>query len=217
MNPNFHTNVTPGETARYFGVCVKTLRNWEKEGKIKCIRGPHNVRYYDITSVREFANYQQPPESGKKLIYARVSSAKQKGDLERQVQSLLEKFPGYEVIQDIGSGINWKRSGLRSLLQQCMARKVQEVVIAHRDRLSRLAFELIEFIITSSGAKLLVQDSNESSKTPNEELGEDLLSIMHIFSCREYGKRKYKKGGTKKEKTKEVGKSKGKRKSDQMS
>jgi predicted site-specific integrase-resolvase len=129
---------------------------------------------------------------GDRYIYARVSSSKQKDDLERQVQSLSAQFPEHRVLRDVGSGINWKRPGLRTLVQACLRGSLREVVVAHRDRLSRLGFDLLEYIIQQSGAELVVVGGGETcGLTSEQELGEDLLSIVHVFSSRHYGMRKY--------------------------
>jgi predicted site-specific integrase-resolvase len=100
------------------------------------------------------------------------------------------QYPQHKILRDIGSGINWKRPGLRSLVQACLRGTLQEVVVAHRDRLSRLGFELLEFLIEQSGARIVVMGGGEKSTT-EQELGEDLLSIIHVFSSRHYGMRKY--------------------------
>ena len=174
------------------GVHTSTLRRWDAAGKIKTKRTPGDHRLYDI---EPFLGPSEAPvcQANKEgIIYARVSSKKQIADLEPQVEHLQVEFPGYKVIRDVGSGINWKRRGLRTLLRSCMSRNVREVVVAHRDRLSRLAFDILKFIIEESGAKLVVHDA-PSDLTPAEELGEDLLSIIHVFSCRSYGKRTYRK------------------------
>ena len=188
-----HYFVNVNEAKTRLGVCSRTLRNWEEAGKIESVRGPSNKRFYDLSSIKgELGNVKRAAKKRRNVIYCRVSSQKQKADLERQTESLQRKYPGHEVIQDIGSGINWKRRGLRTILRYCMEGSLQTLVVAHRDRLSRLAFELIEFIVKENGGSIVV-DSRGQDKTPSEELGEDLLSIVHIFSCREYGKRKYSK------------------------
>ena len=95
------------------------------------------------------------------------------------------------IIQDIGSGINWKRSGLKTILELAMQKKLETVVVAHRDRLCRFAFELIQWILEKNEVKLVVL--NESICSTEQELAEDLLSIIHVFSCKQMGKRRYKK------------------------
>lgn len=195
------------------GVCSKTLRNWDTKGLITTTRTPTGVRLYDVESIAPTVgkSHGNSKHSGHNIVYARVSSAKQKTDLERQIQFLSDKFPGHQVIRDIGSGINWSRPGLKTLLRYCLDGSIREVVVAHRDRLSRLGFELLKFIIEEAGGKLVVLGEDQAGSEVNEfrpesELGEDLLSIIHVFSCRHYGRRKYKT----KSKT---GKGKGKSKS----
>ena len=202
------------------GVCSKTLRNWDTKGLISTIRTPTGVRLYDVGSIDKSISDTtgNAKSSGRRVVYARVSSTKQKADLERQIEFLSGKFPEHKVIRDIGSGINWSRPGLKTLLRYCLDGSIREVVVAHRDRLSRLGFELLKFIIEEAGGKLVVLGEDQTEQGANEfrpesELGEDLLSIIHVFSCRHYGKRKResrKPGGTGKpttteEKSEEVG------------
>ena len=126
-----------------------------------------------------------------KICYCRVSSHHQKDDLKRQITFMQSQFPTYTIIQDIGSGINWKRSGLTSILELAMQGKLQEVVVAHRDRLCRFAFELIQWLLEINGVQLVVL--NQEIQSTEQELAEDLLSIIHVFACRKMGKRRYQK------------------------
>jgi predicted site-specific integrase-resolvase len=103
---------------------------------------------------------------------------------------MAELYPNYEIIKDIGSGINWKRSGFQRIITETLKGGVQEVVVSHRDRLCRFSFELVESIFKTCNTKLVVQN-NEETKSDNEELAEDLLSIIHIFNCRQMGRRRY--------------------------
>jgi predicted site-specific integrase-resolvase len=126
-------------------------------------------------------------------IYARVSSKKQVEDLHRQVeylQSSNTKYIDYTVITDVASGINFKRKGLQTILDSCLQGIVGEIVIAHRDRLCRFGFELLQFIVERSNGKIIVIDDT-IDKTTEQILAEDLLSIIHIYSCRKMGKRRY--------------------------
>jgi predicted site-specific integrase-resolvase len=118
-----------------------------------------------------------------------VSSHKQKDELERQKEFMRKHYPNYEIISDIGSGINFKRKQFLWLLEQTSIGNVKEVVVAHRDRLSRFGFELIEWFFSKHNVKLVVLDKCESS--PQQELVTDLLSIITVFSCRIHGLRKY--------------------------
>jgi len=100
-----------------------------------------------------------------------------------------ELFPQYEIVQDIGSGLNFRRKGLTSLLERVLSGDVREVVVAHKDRLCRFGYELIEWLVTRNGGSILVLDNKNVS--PQTELVTDLLSILHVFSCRMHGLRKY--------------------------
>lgn len=204
---------------RYLGACSasrflgvtgrRTLRRWHKLGLINATRTPGNQRVYDVNSivtgdggnrgVAATANTQASSCRHKResVIYARVSSAKQREDLERQIQALTQKFSGHRVISDIGSGINFKRPGLQKLIKRCLQGHVESVVVAHRDRLCRIAFDFFDFLFKTMGVTLVVvhNDDNDgaaaASTTGHSELGEDLMAIVHVFSARHYGKRRY--------------------------
>ena len=133
---------------------------------------------------RGFAGPKATPET-KGAIYARVSSKKQEDDLERQIKSLQEVYPGYLVYRDICSGLNYKRKGLTRLLEHVQSGAIKTVVVAHKDRLARFATEIIEWII--NGGRLIIQSSD--NKCPEQELTEDLMAIVHVFSCMLNGKR----------------------------
>lgn len=206
VTPTSHTEprwLSAAKARHKLGVCAKTLRSWDAKNLIRTTRSPTGNRIYDVGSVLISRPDQSVQHSGHNIAYARVSSAKQKTDLERQIQSLTEEFPQHRVVRDIGSGINWRRPGLKTILRYCLEGSLRELVVAHRDRLSRLGFELIEFLIKESGGKLLVLGKGVQGKTGEEfrgesELGEDLLSIIHVFSSGHYGSRKYKRGTSKK-------------------
>lgn len=102
---------------------------------------------------------------------------------------MLERFPDHEVVTDVGSGINWKRPGLLSILERAQRGTVRQVVVASRDRLCRFAFELVEHVLKTGGAELLVLESDDQS--PEQELSDDLMSIVQVFCCRRNGKRRY--------------------------
>lgn len=190
--------VSQKEACKFFGVSTSTLRRWDKQNKIKTIRTPSNYRRYDISSVKQTKNKNSIVMSKKKMCYCRVSSKKQMDDLERQKDYLKSKYPNHEIISDIGSGINWKRKGLLSILEQSNNGLIEEVVVAHKDRLARFAFELIQWLLEKNGCKLVVLNEPISEE---EKLTDDILSIIHIFSCKKMGMRKYKKDGKSKDKT----------------
>ena len=190
--------VSQKKACAVFGVSASTLRRWDKKNKIKTIRTPSNYRRYDISSVEQTKNKNSIVVSKKKMCYCRVSSKKQMDDLERQQDYLKSKYPNHEIISDIGPGINWKRKGLLSILEQSDKGLIEEVVVAHKDRLARFAFELIQWLLEKNGCKLVVLNEPVSEE---EKLTDDILSIIHIFSCRKMGMRKYKKDGKSKSKT----------------
>ena len=178
---------SPSETAQYFGVCLHTLRRWERDGKIQAIRTPSGQRRYDIASYKGISNDRTQRAI---IAYARVSSRGQKADLDLQAAKLLELYPNAELITDIASGLNFKRTGLRAILERVRQGNVEFIVVAHKDRLARFGFDLISWLCEQDGTKIVVL--NQDGLSPERELVEDILAIVHDFSCRLYGLRKYK-------------------------
>jgi excisionase family DNA binding protein len=180
------------------GLNSKTIRKMVDSKEITGYRTPSGQRRIDKSSLQrmcnnDILNEDERIDERKNFLYARVSTKRQMDDLLRQVEYIKSRRPeyaSYTVIQDIGSGINWKRKGLSTILDRCIQRDVGEVVVAHRDRLSRFAFDLVESIVKKAGGRITVLDN--IGKTTEEELSEDLMSIVHIFNCRQQGKRSYK-------------------------
>ena len=160
------------------------LRRLANEGKIDYIRTGGGHRRYDVDG---YINAKTG--SIITVCYCRVSGTKQRGDLERQVNYMRSIYPEAEVIRDIGSGLNFKRKGLRTLLERLMQGDKLQVVVAHRDRLARFGIDLIRYLIEQNGGELVVLEQTECS--PQEELTADLLAILHVFSCRMHGLRSY--------------------------
>jgi putative resolvase len=181
----------PEEVSKLLNVTVRTLINWEIDGKIKCVRTKGGHRRFlksDIFSRLE----ERPPEvvfTKRFICYCRVSSSGQKEDLERQVEYFRTKYPHYEIVRDIGSGINFKRKGFNSILDSALKGDIGEVVVTHRDRLCRFGFELIQRVIESGNGKIVVLDQEQAS--PEKELVDDLISIITVFSARLYGLRSH--------------------------
>ena len=134
--------------------------------------------------------WRRGARQAQKIIYCRVSSNKQKDDLKRQIEYLQNLYPSHDIISDIGSGINFKRKGIQTILEYALQQNIEEIVVAYKDRLARFGYELLEKTIELSGGKITVIN-NEKYKSNSEELAEDLLSIIHIFNCRQMGKRRY--------------------------
>ncbi|WP_246844534.1 IS607 family transposase [Hydrocoleum sp. CS-953] len=124
------------------------------------------------------------------ICYCRVSSAKQKDDLKRKVEFMEGEYPKAEIIKDIGSGLNFKRKGLRAILDRLLRGDKLTIIVTCRDRLTRFGFELIQYLVEQNGGEILVQ--GPAIYCPESEMVADVLSIIHIFSCRVHGLRKYK-------------------------
>ena len=186
-----------------YGISPSSLRSWANAGTIDHFTTPGGSRLYNIDSltkklgIRECTNING---SRKKYIYGRASSAKQREDLRRQVTELQEAYPEHGVITDIGSGINFKRPGLRTLLDKLDKGMVSEVVVMHRDRLARFACDLLEFFFQQKGCKFVVHRRGEG---PEEftQLAEDLMAITTVFVASHHGKRAAENRRKRKERT----------------
>ncbi len=191
----------PGEFAKKINRSIGTLRLWDRKGDLPAKRLPSGHRYYTEEDVCRALNIEKPPTNTKTVIYTRVSSPKQKEDLKRQTIAM-EQFclgRGYiidEVIEEIGGGLNYTRPKFLQLMTMIEKREVARVVIAHKDRLVRFGWEYFHNFIDSHGGELII--ANAKSLSPQQELVEDLMAVIHSFSCRLYGLRKYKKEITKK-------------------
>ena len=182
-----------GQFAKEIGKTTKTLRNWDKEGKLKPARVEQSgYRYYSEEQLQQFLDLPQKKQKQKKMVgYCRVSSVKQKDDLERQIEYvklyMCAKGYQFELITDIGSGINYNKKGLHQLLDMVMDFEVEKVVILYKDRLVRFGYELIEHLCHKFGTEIEIIDTTE--KTEQQELVEDLVQIITVFSCKLQGKR----------------------------
>ena len=194
--------ITSAVIRRRFGICNNTLRNWAEGGRLSTVRlgGGGGKRLYKLCDVEKaFVGYSPTTDAGRarkaaakaKVCYARVSSQKQRPDLERQVEALAAAFPGREIVRDVGSGINWKRPGFLALLDRAMRGELEEVAVSHRDRLCRFAFELLEHVFRNAGCKVVVQDQADGDRatTDESELKDDLLAIITVFVASNNGKR----------------------------
>lgn len=182
-----------GEFAKKIGTTVQTLRNWDKTDKLKPnFVSPSGHRYYSQEQLNHLMQLKQLKSQTKVVIgYCRVSSNKQKDDLERQVDNmrnyLIAKGKPFEIITDIGSGINYNKKGLNELINKVLNYEVESVVVLYKDRLLRFGYELLDNIFEKHGTNIEIVDN--TSKTDNEELVEDLIQIVTVFSCKLQGKR----------------------------
>lgn len=179
-----------GEFAKLIGKTEQTLRNWDKQGKLKpayITNGGHR-----IYSQEQF-NFILGINSKKKITigYCRVSSNKQKDDLERQIENvktyMIARGYKFKIISDIGSGINYSKKGLNTLIDMVINGEVDKIVVLYKDRLVRFGYELIENICSKYETTIEIIDNTE--KTEEQELVEDLIQIVTVFSCRLQGKK----------------------------
>ena len=173
--------LSPEEASKHFKVTPKTLRLWAIGGKIE----------YEKTEGGHY-RYKINTSSGterRKIIYARVSSRRQEKDLSSQIKYLKRKYPSHECLTDVGSGLNYKRSNFKAILEQLFKGNIEEVVVSYRDRWSRFGWEMFQWMFTIHGAKLMASNSKKLSK--EQELSEDLMAIVHSFSSKCYGQRTY--------------------------
>lgn len=177
------------EAAEILNVHPQTLRRWEKEGKIEPVR-INGQRKYSMPDIQRIKNGDDGSEIRKiNVIYCRVSSRKQEKDLKRQVKFMQKIYPNDEVITDIGSGINFKRPGLQTLLQRLCKGEIGRISCSYKDRLARVGYDLLKQISTIFGCELVIINNIKTS--PEEELVEDLIAITTSFSARMHGLRKY--------------------------
>lgn len=173
---------------KMLGLSKSTLRNYEKEGKIETIRTETGWRKFNVKKYLLDNNIEVKEKVKKNFIYCRVSSYDRKEDLARQVEFLQSKYPEYEVITDIGSGINFKRKGLKKLIKIAIANELNNVVITYKDRLCRIGYDLIEFIFKDySNANIIIEKTEE--KNINEEITQDLIEIITVYSSKLHGRR----------------------------
>jgi predicted site-specific integrase-resolvase len=181
-----------GEAAKLLGVTPQTVRRWEREGQVVPVRRSEGgTRYYDLNQLLGLKEL----ETDLTVAYARVSSRDQKEDLKRQVERLelycAAKGWSYEVIQDLGSGINYRKKGLKQLLEKILNCQVKRVVLTHKDRLLRIGGELVFALCEARNVEVVIINQGEEPSF-EEELVQDVLEIITVFSARMYGARSHK-------------------------
>lgn len=183
-----------GEFAKLIHRTVRTLQQWDHTGKLKAFRTPTNRRYYTHNQYLEYMGLKAQDIS-KNIAYLRISSPSQKDDLKNQ-RKALEQFcqnAGYAIdgwYQDIGSALNYTRKNFTILMNEVEQGKVKSIIIAHKDRLVRFGYEWIEEFCERHGTKIITME--QETLSPEQEIVKDILTILHVFSCRIYGLRKYK-------------------------
>ena len=188
------------EASKALGVHQRTLYNWDEKGLIETIRTPGNKRLYNVKKFIENKKCEEQVctnlddlDKNKKLnlCYVRVSSNNQKDDLKRQKELMIQKYPNHLIIEEIGSGLNLNKKGIKKIIKLAIAGKINELVVAHRDRLTRFGFELIEELINDySKGKIIVLNEKDKIE-PEEELVKDAMSILNVYVAKMNGIRKY--------------------------
>lgn len=190
---------TVTEFAELLGKKVKTLQKWDRDGVLKAYRTPTNRRYYTEAQYYEYTgqSLKKENEVREQVIYARVSSQSQKHDLINQIEflksySVNNGISISNIYTDIGSGLNYKRKNWMRLIDDCFQGKISKIYVSYSDRFVRFGFEWIQTILkTYTNTEIIVVEN--TLLTPEEEVIQDLITIIHVFSSRVYGLRKYKK------------------------
>lgn len=190
------TNYSTGKAASYLGVSVKTLQRWDREGALKPSRLATGRRSYAKSDLDEYLGRRQPQPDRHASAYCRVSSAAQRPDLKNQ-RKVLEDFAAargianVEFVEEIGGGLNLTRPKFVALMDAIESREISHLIIAHKDRMVRFGFSWFQRFCSEHGCELLVLNNEQLS--PEQEMVQDLLTIVHCFSARLYGLRNYRK------------------------
>jgi predicted site-specific integrase-resolvase len=193
-----------GQFAKIINKSVNTLQRWDREGRLKAKRTPTNRRYYTEKQLMEYRGLISNIKS-LNIAYCRVSSSNQRDDLKNQ-KKYINDFclnKGIDINDfyvDVASGLNFKRKKFNQLLNDVEHGKIKNIIIAHKDRFVRFGYEWFENFCSKHGCNILV--INDEKLSPENEMIEDLISIIHVFSCRIYGLRKYKNEISKENKNK---------------
>jgi predicted site-specific integrase-resolvase len=184
----------PKEVAKKLNVTVKTLQNWDNDRKFIAKRNACNRRYYTEEQLNDFLGLKNHKQNNI-CIYARVSNRGQKDDLINQIEFLRQyaNARGYivqDVYEDVGSGLNYKRKSWNDILEKIQNYELSKVIVAHKDRFVRFGYDWFETFARRYGCEIEIVNNEKLS--PQEEMVQDLISIIHVFSCRIYGLRKYK-------------------------
>jgi putative resolvase len=190
------TMFSTGKAAAYLGVGVKTLQRWDREGRLKPERTATGRRIYSRAILDGFMRRAPRTVARGPIAYCRVSSAAQRPDLKNQ-RRVLEDFcaargvANVEFIEEVGGGLNFRRPKFVTIMDRVEAREVSHLIVAHKDRLVRFGFQWFERFCTEHGTELLVLNNEQLS--PEQEMVQDLLTVVHCFSARLYGLRSFQK------------------------
>lgn len=184
--------ISINEASKQLGVSISTLRRWDKSGLLVAQKTPNGHRRYDLSKINPNLLHGIGDKDRKTVAYARVSSHDQKDDLERQIQ-VLELYCAkqgwqFEIINDLGSGMNYHKKGLKRLLDDILNDKIGRLVLTHKDRLLRFGAELVFALCEARNVEVVIINQGENLSF-EEELAQDVLEIITVFSARLYGSR----------------------------
>jgi predicted site-specific integrase-resolvase len=183
--------VSNAEASKALNVSIPTLHKYGEKGLIETYKTPGGHRMYNVDKFLE-DNGIKPKVVKHRVCYCRVSSAGQKPELENQKKYMSDKYPDHELISDIGSGINFKRKGFRKIVEYAVEGELEELVISYKDRLCRIGYDLLEFLFTKYSNTNIIVDKEEEEITSTEEMANDVMEIITVFSAKMHGKRSYK-------------------------
>lgn len=185
--------VKGAEASKILNISQQTLRKYADNGTIEVTITPGGHRLYNV---KKYLKNDDTVTSGYKICYCRVSSYSQKEDYKRQVRYMKDKYPNYKIVGDVGSGINFKRKGLLKIIDLAIQGKVDTLVVSYKDRLCRIGYDLIEFILKTYSNTTIIIDQHKA-ETVQEEISNDLIEIMTVYTAKISGMRSYKAGETK--------------------
>jgi putative resolvase len=194
MNDGNTKKAKASEAAAYYNTSISNIRRWARDGTIPSEPTPKGHYNYiiPIQTKKEKVIIQEDPNSAsfpREIIYARVSSRKQSEDLKRQSRYLSTFYPNYHLITDIGSGINFKRKGFKTILEQLIKGNIKKVVVAYKDRFTRFGFDYFQWMFQQYGA--ILESLDQEDLDSREDLLSDLMEVITVFTARYYGRRKY--------------------------
>jgi len=183
--------IKPKEACQLLGISLKTLQNWDRDGKIHILRSPSDRRLIPMSEIYRIKGQK---ESRRTVLYARVSSydQKHKGDLDRQIATLAlhaSETSSYKVITDVGSGLNDKRKGLMTMMDMAKSQSIDLIIVTYKDRLTRFGYNYLEKYFNAFDVEIIVLNDTKADKSPKEEMVDDLMSIIASFSGKLYGLR----------------------------
>lgn len=178
---DFMPYISPKDASELTGFHPKTLAKWADAGRIDFIKAESGYRRYDVLSLKKM----MVEDDRAVILYGRVSTHSQKDDLQRQIDFLRSRYSDGELIYEVCSGLNFKRKKLLAILSRVIKSEVKEIVVAYSDRLVRFDFDLVVWLCAQFDCKVIVL--NQVVLSPQQELVQYLLAIMHCFSARLYG------------------------------